>query len=154
MEQLEALDKAFCDEPDYLRLLSAPNLPRNERCEILDNAFRDKVHIYLLNFMKILTQKGYIRQFSLCCKCYREQYRQARGIVSVCAVTAVPMRQDQKQKLEEKLAKLTGKTIALQNRVDPKCLGGVRLDYDGKRIDGTVKNSLDRIGAMLKNTVL
>ena len=154
MEQLETLDQAFSEEPDYLRLLSAPNLPRQERCAILDDAFRAKVHLYVLNFLKLLTEKGYIRHFPQCCKCYREQYRHERGIISVCAVTAVQMRPDQKQKLEEKLTKLTGKTVALQNRVDPRCLGGVRLDYDGKRVDGTVKNSLDRIGAMLKNTVL
>ena len=33
-------------------------------------------------------------------------------------------------------------------------LGGLRLSYDGKQVDGTVKNRLDAIGKLLKNTVL
>ena len=33
-------------------------------------------------------------------------------------------------------------------------LGGLRLNYDGKQVDGTVKNRLDTIGKLLKNTVL
>ena len=49
---------------------------------------------------------------------------------------------------------ITGKTILLRNRINPACLGGVRLDYDGQRLDGTVKNRLDRLGELLNNTVL
>ena len=58
LEELSTLDKSFSEEPDYLRLLSAPNLPKEERCRILDTAFRGKVHPYVLNFLKILTEKG------------------------------------------------------------------------------------------------
>ena len=30
----------------------------------------------------------------------------------------------------------------------------LRLSYDGKQVDGTVKSRLDAIGKLLKNTVL
>ena len=69
-------------------------------------------------------------------------------------MTALALNADQAQRLTEKLAKVTGKTIDLVNRVDPSVLGGVRLDYDGKRLDDTVSHRLDSIGALLKNTVL
>jgi len=42
----------------------------------------------------------------------------------------------------------------VHNRIDPECLGGVRLDYDGKRVDGSVANRLETVRNMLKNTVL
>ena len=54
----------------------------------------------------------------------------------------------------ERILVQTGKTVDLINQVDPAVLGGVRLDYDGKRVDGTVQNRLDTIGSLLKNTVL
>ena len=52
------------------------------------------------------------------------------------------------------VAAITGKTVELHCRIDPTVLGGIRLDYDGKRVDGTVKNRLDAMAALLKNTVL
>ena len=55
LQQLRTLGESFAQTPDFVRLLSAPNLSKEERCEILDNCFRDKVHIYVLNFLKILT---------------------------------------------------------------------------------------------------
>ena len=66
LDQLLVLEKAFVQEPDFLRLLSSPNLSKDERCSILDSSFRDKVHPYVLNFMKILTEKGYVRHFPQC----------------------------------------------------------------------------------------
>ena len=58
------------------------------------------------------------------------------------------------QALTQKLTRLTGKTILLENRVDPTCLGGVRLDYDGQRLDDTISHRLDSVRELLKNTVL
>ncbi len=154
LTQMEMLQEAFSKEPAFLQLLAAPNIPKGERCDILDNSFRDGVQPYLLNFLKILTEKGHIRSFSDCCKAYRELYDREHGIVPVCAVTAVPLTGEQIHRLTQKLEKITGKTVRLMNRIDPACLGGVRLDYDGKRVDGTVQNRLKTIHTMLENTVL
>ena len=154
LKELSALSEGFAREPDFVRLLSAPNLIKEERCRILDDSFRGKVHPYVLNFLKILTEKGYMRHFADCCKEYRAAYNRDHGILEVWAVTAVPLTADQTGRLAQKLAKVTGKEIALHNRIDPACLGGIRLDYDGKRVDDTVSHRLDTIGALLKNTVL
>jgi len=154
LSQLKALDEAFVSEPDFLRLLSAPNVSKIERKEILDTCFRGKVEPYLLNFLKILMEKGYIRQFSSCVQYFRERYNEEHGIMQVSAVTAVPMTDSQKEKLSAKLAGITGKQIELTNTVDPACIGGVRLDYDGKRVDNTIIHRLDAVSNMLKNTIL
>ena len=152
--QLRTLQESFRQEPDFIRLLSAPNLTKAERCQILDEAFRGKIEPYLLNFLKILTEKGYMRHFSDCADAYQARYNQDNGILCVTAITAVPLTAEQADKLTGKLGRMTGKKIDLRNRIDPKCLGGVRLDYDGKRVDGTVISRLESISNLLKNTVL
>lgn len=154
LKQLGVLDISFRQEPDFLRLLSSPNLPKAERCRILDDSFRGKIEPYILNFLKILTEKGYVRHFSACCEAYRGLYNQDNGILPVTAVSAVPMSETQLAALTEKLSRITGKQVALENKLDPAVLGGVRLDYDGKRIDDTVSHRMDAIRNMLKNTVL
>lgn len=154
LQQLKTLDSCFAQEPEFLRLLGAPNLPKAERCQILDDCFRGKVEPYVLNFLKILTEKGYMRQFSNCVRSYRELYNEDHGILPVTAVTAVAMTDTQKASLTQKLHKITGKHIELTNKLDASVLGGMRLDYDGKRVDDTVSHRLDAVRSMLKNTVL
>ena len=154
LEELTALEQSFRQEPGFLKLLSSPALSKDERCKILDDSFRGKLQPYVLNFMKILTEKGYLRHFSDCCKAYREQYNQDNGILPVVAVTAVSLSGEQAARLSDKLARVTGKKIDLANRVDPSCLGGVRLEFDGKQLDDTVAYRLSAIGNVLKSTVL
>ena len=153
LQQLQTLQSAFDREPDFCRLLSMPNISKAERLDIVDHSFRDKVHPYVLNFLKILTERGYAAHFSDCCAAYRDLYNEDHGILPVRAVTALPLTEAQRAKLTEKLAAITGKTVEVTNKVDPSCLGGVCLDYDGKRVDGTVKSRLDGLAAALKNTV-
>ncbi len=154
VQELNTLQQVFDENPQFTKLLSAPNLSKQERCGILDESFRGKVQPYVLNFLKILTEKGYIRYFPDCCKAFVRQYNEDNGILPVQAVTAVALTDAQKEKLTGKLSQITGKTVELQCRVDPDCLGGIRLDYDGKRVDGTVQNRLQSIGKLLQNTVL
>lgn len=154
LKQLKTLDECFTAEPDFIRLLSSPNLTKIERKEILDACFKDKAEPYLLNFLKILMEKGYIRQFSNCVQVFRERYNEDHGIMPVSAVTAIPMSDGQKEKLAAKLAGITGKQIELTNTIDPACIGGIRLDYDGKRVDDTIIHRLDAMSSMLRNTIL
>lgn len=154
LEQLSVLTESFRQEPDFPRLLAAPSLSKEDRCQILDDCFRDRVHPYVLNFLKILAEKGYIRHFSDCCQTYREHYDRDNGILPVRAVTAVALTQRQSGELTRKLSAVTGKTVRLTNRVDPDILGGVRLDYDGKSLEDTVRHRLDAVRTVLKNAVL
>lgn len=154
LQELEVLRQSFSAEPDFIRLLCNPALSKEERCQILDDSFRGKVQPYLLNFLKILTEKGYMRHFSDCCVAYRDCYNKDNGILPVKAVTAVPLTPEQQHRLKEKLSALTGKTIDLDMRIEAQVLGGIRLDYDGKRLDDTVSHRLDNIRNILKNTVL
>ena len=154
LQQLQVLRDAFDREPNFLRLLAAPNISKEERCRVLDDSFRGRVHAYVLNFLKILTEKGYIRHFSDCLKVFENRYDEDNGILPVLAETAVPLTQDQSRRLQEKLQSITGKTVVLTNRLDPACLGGVRLQYDGNQVDGTVQGRLEAMSNLLKNTVL
>ena len=154
-QELCILQHCFCvEEPDFLRLLSSPALTKQERCQILDDSFRGKLQPYVLNFLKILTEKGYIPKLKDCIKTYQALYYRDNGILLVEAVTAAPLTTDQLQRLTRKLCDVTGKQIELRCRVDETCLGGIRLHYDGKELDDTLSARLEAMGKLLKNTVL
>ena len=154
LAELSVLDQSLSAEPEFIQLLSSPNIPKEERVQILDSSFRGKIDPYVLNFLKVLTEKGYMRHFSGCGEFYRQCYTKDNGIMPVVAYTAVALSDELRRKLTAKLSTVTGKTIELDCRIDPETLGGVRLDFDGKQVDGTVRRRLEDIRGLLKNTVL
>ena len=90
-----------------------------KRQGLLDEALRDRVHLYVLNFLKILCEKGTLRELPGCARAYRVRYNQAHGILEAAATTEVAMTEQQVKSLHAKLEKLTGKTIDLKTKVDP-----------------------------------
>ena len=99
LTELKVLNASFGEEPGFVRLLSAPNLPKEERCKIIDDSFAGRIQPHLLNFMKILTEKGYMRCFGDCCAAYCALYNEDHGILSVKAITAVSLTAEQIAKL-------------------------------------------------------
>ena len=152
--QLRELQALMEENPDYVRLLSAPNLPKPERLAALDEAFSGRVHPYLLHFLKLLCERGHIRELKDCAIQYRRRRNADLGILDAVAITAVPLRAELREKLHARLQALTGKQIELQYRVDPGVLGGIRLEYDGKALDGTVRSRLAGIEKTLSETVI
>ena len=143
--ELDGVTALLNGDAEYLHLLSIPSIPKKERCALLDEAFRGQVHLYVLNFLKILCEKGTLRELSGCARAYRVRYNQAHGILEATATTAVAMTEQQAKSLHEKLEKLTGKTIDLKTKVDAKVLGGIRLDIEGTELDGTVQHRLSAL---------
>ena len=142
LRELDEVQQLLKQDPDYLRLLSTPSIPKKERCGLLDDALRGQVHLYVLSFFKLLSEKGTLRELSGCARAYRSRYNQAHGILEATAVSAVPLTEQQRAALHAKLESLTGKTIDLKTKVDAKVLGGIRLDIEGTELDGTVQNRL------------
>ena len=142
---LGELDEAvglFGANPDYLRLLATPSIPKKERCALLDEALRGAVHPSLLNFLKLLCEQGSVGELTGCARAYHLRYNQAHGVLEATAVSAVALTSAQAARLKEKLEQTTGKRIDLVTKVDPAVLGGIRLEMDGTLLDGTVHNRL------------
>jgi len=152
LEELTQVIAVFDEQPDYWRFLSTLSIAKDERCSALDEALRGRIHPYLLNFLKLLCENGTIGSLKGCARIYRQRYNADHDIVEVRAVTAVPMSDTHTQALKTKLEQTLHKTVELTCKVDPACMGGVRLELPGRQLDGTVRHRLDTLAAALQQT--
>ncbi len=136
---------AFDQNPGLERLLSNPRLSACERAQAVENIFGGKANRYLVNMLKILAEKRLCRSIPRCRAEYERLYCEENGILAVTATSAVELSEEQKSRLIAKLSEKTGKRILLNCKVDKTCLGGIRLEYAGKRFDASVKNKLEAL---------
>ena len=111
LEGLTLAADAFRETPGYLKLVQNPAVPREERLAMLDEAFGAGVHVYVLNFLKILCGKSALGMAAGCLQEYKALLYEARGILPVQAVSAVPLDEAQRRALCDSLAQKTGRTI-------------------------------------------
>lgn len=154
LEEMEMVKGIFAENPDYIRLLSEPSIPRQERLKLVDDAMRGQVHPYLLNLLKLLLENNLLRDFGACFRKYRDSYNKAHGITEAVVTSAVPLTQEQAAQLTEKLVQITGRKILLTQRVDETVLGGLRVEADGMLMDGTVTGRLRDIRRKVSEVVI
>ncbi len=144
----------FRENPDYITLLSEPSVPRKERLQLVDESLGGSLNAYHLNFIKILVEKGLVREYSACYKRFRKSYNESHGIADALVTTAVPLSEVQLSQLKEKLEKVSGKKVILEQKVDADILGGVRVDLEGQLFDGSVKGRLSELRKRVDETVI
>ncbi len=144
MAELKQVVAIFDQEAEYLRLLNARSLEPAVRKQLLEEAFAD-AHPYLLNFMKLLIDRGAMDYFPECAAAYRVRYNDMMGIAEAQVVSAAPLTQAQIDALRARLAEISGKNVELHLRVEPELIGGVCVDLLGRRYDNTVRTRLQRL---------
>lgn len=149
LDQLSELKRLFREHTDFCRLLSNRALGKAERLGILDAALRDQVLPYLLNFLKILCERGIISEFEGCVEAYRTFYNRDHAVVEAHVTTGEPLSESQQSRLLSKLQAMTGKDVRLVEHVDSEVLGGVLLEMEGKRYDNTLRHRLGEMRQML-----
>lgn len=149
-----ALLSVLREQPEYLRLLASPDIPARERLELLDAALRGKAHPYLLNFLKLLCERGHIACASDCLEEYCRRYDEANRIENVTVWSAVELTRAQKEALGRKLSEKLEKNVRLTVEVDPTLLGGIRVQTQSESFDGTIRSKMETIRHNLLQTVL
>ena len=154
LKEMESVNAIFKENPDYITLLLEPSIPRRERMGMVEEAFKDQIHPYLLNFLMILLENSLLRGFSSCVRTYRASYYKDHCIEEATVTSAVKLTDEQAQALKSKLEQISGKSIILKQKVDSSVLGGLKVEVGGKLLDGTVMGRLADLRKKVSETVL
>lgn len=153
LSDLKQAKEALAAEPDYVALLDSPSLSREEKDTLIDEAFAS-VDKDLCSFLKILCTKHALYTIARITDAYEALCDEAMGIIRAEAITAAPLSDAQSEKLKKQLEQKTGKTVILTNTIDSTVLGGVKLRYMGKQLDGSLRSRLESIRQSLQSTAL
>jgi len=149
LEEIRFLSGLLDDEPDFRVFIESPAIDSEAKRKSLENIFRGKMSDLLLNFLVILIEKK--RQFLLPQVLDRCEalYNELTGQESVVATSAVPLNQEQRERLEKALKGKLKKNVVLENRVRPEILGGLVLRYGDIVADGSIRTALEKMGGQM-----
>lgn len=144
-KDLSVVKSVFDENPDYVLLLSSPGIPKHERIAAIDKAFGESVNIYILNFLKVLCEHGKISTIDECIKIFGDLRKQAENKVTAIVISAAPLEDYQIERLKAKLSKKLGCLVKIKTETDPSMLGGIKIEFDDKVIDGSIRKQLHDI---------
>ena len=145
LTQLDEVCKLLADNPNYVRLIKDKAIAKAERLTLLDGAFGGRIHPYLLNFMKLLCERGAFGEMPACRTEYVSCYNNKHGIIPAKVISAEPLSEAQTARLKEALERKTGKQVTLDIHVDVSLGGGLRVEMAGKCYDNTLESRMDHL---------
>lgn len=145
LEALSQIVNIFEQNPEYIDLLSTPSISKEERVGIIEEAFGKQMPEHVVSFLKLLCERGRIRQLYECVEEYNRLFDEDMKMSVARVVSCVELTKIERDRLKKRLEKITGRKITLDCEVDKSVLGGLVVYVDGKVIDGTLRHRLDEM---------
>ncbi|MDD4688729.1 MAG: ATP synthase F1 subunit delta [Eubacteriales bacterium] len=142
------LQTGLLSEPKYLFVVSSPVIDIQERMQLLKELLQN-CHILLKNMVLLLCEKNEIVSLTEVLNDYIALYRQQNKILEVTALSAVPLSNDMKIRIQSALEKRMKQEILLVTVADESCIGGLKLQMNGRQYDGSIERQLHEIKKIL-----
>ncbi|QIB70595.1 ATP synthase F1 subunit delta [Aminipila butyrica] len=143
---LDLLDR----EPDLSAFINTPVVSVVEKKDVLKSILEGHISEELLNFLYIMIDKGRARHFARAIKVYEELLNKEEGVSYGKIFSVESLSADRLEKFEAETGKLLQQTVKLENEIDTKLIGGIKILIDGKVIDASIRKRLDD----LNNTII
>ena len=143
--EIRDINGIFGEYPEYIRLLGAPNVPVRERTAMLDESFGGRCGEYILSFMKLMVERGYAYHLRECFCEFEDIYLDRHGIVRARVTSAIELDEARRTALLAKLEQYSQKKVEMTVTTDPSLIGGIRVELDGKLLEGSVRSRLDKL---------
>ena len=146
---LQTVKAVFEKEPRYTEILSSPAIPLKERLEVVETAFSALLPEQVLSFLMLLCEKGRLPFFPRAVDEYFALLTASERIFEAKVTSAVPLMEEEKEKLIARLEKIYKGCVRATYFVDEAVLGGLVVEVDGKIMDGSLRSRLHRVKEVL-----
>lgn len=146
--ELNGYSDIFEQNPDLIKLLSAPTVSLDEKLEIVNKIFDDCGNVY--SFLCILIEKGRITKLLSVRNEFNKLYNEKNNIAEMTVTTSVALKAELREKLLLKLEAKSGKKVKLTEKVDKDIIGGIIVRYGNTIMDNSIKGKLEAVAQELR----
>lgn len=154
LEEITELSKVFSENPEFIKLMGTPTISLEEKLALVDEIVKSGGISELTgNLLCVLTEKGRMNCFAGIVKHFRGLYNDKFKLAEITVTASAPLSAEMKSKIAEKMSKIIGKTVTINERIDAAIIGGIIVDYGSRRYDGSIKARLNELSKELGSVI-
>jgi F-type H+-transporting ATPase subunit delta len=140
--------------PELQRALGSPAVPA-ARKQALTGALLSRLDVSgpVAKLLLMLADRDRLAIVEELLAVYRERLLDHQRVIRAELTTAEPLAPDQQTRLQERLARATGRQVRLSTRVDPSIIGGVVAKIGSVVYDGSLSTQLSKMRERLERQV-
>lgn len=143
---LSDFQKHLREQKNLKSVLTSPFLSTTKKVQVADEilsktSYKEKPK----RFIRLLVENSRLELLSEIMDSLPEAWNEEKGIDTYEVASVVPLSQDQKKRLAEKLESIEKRPVVLKYRIDPELLGGLWIKRRNIVYDISVKGYLTKI---------
>lgn len=142
---LELIKEILAGSPDLDEVLKNPSISSNIKNEIIDRVFTDLIEANEKNFLKILIDKNRFSEFNNIISAIKHKLEDIKGEKSVIITSAVPLDDETKMNIINKLEKRLEKSILPEWKENADIIGGLVIQAGDDVVDMSLLQRLDNL---------
>ena len=144
--ELKSVSEIYVKNDEFREAMKHPSLKVETKKSLIKKLFKDMSETCLLVLCYLLEKErfDYIKDIA---ENYLVIYNERNAIVNVEATFAIKPTKEQKERLDKKLQKMTGKKVNMSIKIDRNIIGGGLLKIDDKIIDGSLRRQFEMLRA-------
>jgi len=136
------------ETPEFGRYLEHPLVTKKQKAELIDRAFSG-FDERLRSLLHVLVHNGREAYLALILDEFIAARADDEQLARVTVVSAHALEEEERARLTEQLESALGQGVQLDERVDETLLAGVRVEIEGRILDGTLRAKLDQLRSTL-----
>ncbi len=145
-EELRDFFRLTNTHEELKEILSNPFVPKSKKKEIIEELLAKKPFGRKVSrFVLLLLEKNRYGIFPDILDLLPELWNEERGILTLEVASVVPLKEDQKKKIQKKLELLEKKPVVLKYRIDPELIGGLWIKKGNIIYDISIRGHLMKL---------
>lgn len=141
-EELRHAWKLISESELYLALRH-PLIPKRDKLSLVRGAFAG-LDRYVRNLLLLVVERGRVAYLGEILKEFIELREEREGLVHAQIESPYPL-EGLRDKIKERLERLTGRRVLLEERLDRSLIGGIRIKLGHLVLDGSVRAQLEQL---------
>ena len=145
-EQAEVIITALSENPEFLRLLTHPEITLTEKHEMVDAVFMGTADTLIHGTIVALLEKEHGLEIGNVLERFVDLALEEEKIGVAYVSSAVALTEDQKERIRRKLLDTTSYTdMRVNYEVDPSLIGGLVIRLGDRVVDSSLSSQLDSL---------
>lgn len=146
LEEIEQLQNVLKQNEDFGRLMNHPKIIKEEKIQVAKNVFEGRISKELLGFLTIIISKDRYKEIDEILSYFIAEVKKYKGIGIATVTTAVPLKEDQCKKIEQKLLDTTEyKSMEMHYETDTALIGGMVIRIGDRVVDSSISTKLKEL---------
>ena len=151
-DELFRFGKTVEGQPQLREALTDPGLPADRKKAVVRELLGDKAGSQTVSLLSFVVEQGRGKDVPKITEALAELAARRRQRAVAEVRTAVPLDDERRQRLTERLSQASGRQVELKAVVDPSVIGGVIARVGDQVFDGSIRRKLEMAREQLART--